>query len=169
MMKPVSTKHMFQKVWYSASPPLTCSLKITPPSPLSLLIGRLWGSADELESWTDLLFLWVDESELGSTSLTLISPASSPVWQLMLRCLQDNAIPAHRRLYCYSDDDAGKIRPFSKLLCRCRSRCSSSRRHLSNSDWISGVVLTRPLEKIGCASASSSTASSCIHSVVFDS
>lgn len=63
--------------------------------------------------------------------------------QLVLRYLQDNAFPVHRGQW------HGKMRPFSKLPCRMLGLSSSSQQHFSNSDWISGAVLTQAITENG--------------------
>lgn len=76
-----------------------------------------------------------------------IPPLVSEMTQLMPRYRQHNVIPVHRRRYCHADNGARKMRQFSKLPCRMPELSSPSQQHLSNSDWISGVVLTQAIRE----------------------
>lgn len=123
--------------------------------------SRQWWVGAQQMSWNhDLTFGldWVDESETwGGVGVGGGGPCDphfpslmSQTAQLMLRYQQDNAIPVHRRHHCHADNGAGKWGSFQKLPCRMPGLSSCSLQHLSNSDWISGVVLTQAI-RVECA------------------
>lgn len=115
-------------------------------------ISWQWRVGAQQISWNhDLTFGldWVDESETWGEGGCPCDPhfpsLMSQTAQLILRYQQDNAIPVHRCHHCHADNGAGKWGCFQKLPCRMPGLSSCSLQYSSNSDWISGVVLTQAI------------------------